>query len=120
MSNVIHLIVTHLFTAKCHNLTKLPNQEERNDAKHVGITLRILPAHFAALIVDALRHDPEQSDRKLLNEIKLLHSFRRDQWVRRAMEEMNAVIEGALPIDQFRACGLPKTETFVESQWPRT
>jgi hypothetical protein len=79
-----------LFKAKCHNLTKLPKQEDRIDAEHVGILLRILPAHFAALLAEALRHDPVQSDRKLLNEIKHLHSFRRDRWVRRAMEELNA------------------------------
>ena len=109
-----------LFKAKCHNLAKLPNQEERNDAKHLGILMRILPAHFEVLLELALQHDPAKADRKLLNEIKLLVSFRRDQWVRRVLEERSISLERALPIERLRTCGLPKTEAFVNSEWPRT
>jgi len=107
-----------LFKAKCHNLANLPDQEERNDAKHLRILMEILPAHFEALLAQALLHDPAISDRKLLNEIKLLLSFQRDQWVRRAMEKESLIIDAALPIDRLRHCGLPKTEPFVKNQWP--
>lgn len=73
-----------LFKAKCHNLTSLPDQE----------------------------------DRKLLNEIKLLLSFQRDKWVRRALEKESMTIDAALPSDRLRSCGLPKTEAFVNNRWP--
>lgn len=107
-----------LFKAKCHNLAKLPNQEERNDAKHLRILMKILPAHFEVLLEQALQHDPATSDRKLLNEIKLLLSFQRDKWVRRALEKKSMTIDAALPSDRLRNCGLPKTEAFVNNQWP--
>jgi len=107
-----------LFKAKCHNLATLPGQEERNDAKHLRILMKILPAHFEALLAQALQHDPSTSDRKLLNEIKLLLSFQRDKWVRQALEKESMTIAAALPSDRFRNCGLPKTEAFVSKQWP--
>lgn len=107
-----------LLKAKCHNLVKLPNQAERNDGKHLRILLKILPAHIENLLAQALRHGAPESDRKLLNEIKLLHSFQRDKWVRRAMDEQSMSLDAALPVDRFRTCGLPKTEAFVNNQWP--
>ena len=107
-----------LFKAKCHNLASLPDQEERNDAKHLRILMKILPAHFEALLAQALLHDPATSDRKLLNEVKLLLSFQLDQWVRRALEKESMIIDAALPIDRLRHCGLPKTEAFMKNQWP--
>lgn len=107
-----------LFKAKCHNLTSLPDQEERNDAKHLRILMKILPAHFEALLSQALQHDPATSDRKLLNEVKLLLSFQRDKWVRRALEKESMTIDAALPSDRLRSCGLPKTEAFVNNRRP--
>lgn len=107
-----------LFKAKCHNLAKLPDQQERNDARHLWILMTILPAHFGALLELALQHDPATSDRKLLNEVKLILSFRRDVWVRRALKQESMQLEEALPIHRLRTCGLPKTEAFVNNQWP--
>ncbi len=107
-----------LLKAKCHNLATLPDQEERNDAKHLRILMKILPAHFEALLAQALQHDPVASDRKLLNEIKLLLSFRGDKWVRRALETESMSLDAAFPINRFRTCGLPKTEALVKNQWP--
>jgi hypothetical protein len=80
--------------------------------------MKILPAHFEALLSQALQYDAATSDRKLLNEIKLLLSFQRDKWVRRALEKESMTIDAALPIDRLRNCGLPKTEVFVSNQWP--
>jgi hypothetical protein len=104
-----------LFKAKCHNLAKLPDQQGRNDAKHLSILLRMLPAHLETLLEEALRHEAETSDRKLLNEIKLLYSFRRDKWVRQALDQLSTFLDAVLPVERFRTCGLPKTEAFVHS-----
>jgi hypothetical protein len=80
--------------------------------------MKILPSHFEALLSQALQHDPATSDRKLLNEVKLLLSFQRDKWVRRALEKESMTIDAALPSDRLRSCGLPKTEAFVNNRRP--
>ena len=107
-----------LFKAKCHNFAKLPNQKQRNDKKHLLILLEILPAHFRYMLELALQHGHQDSDRSFLREVKFFRSFKKEKWVRRALSGLVVELDSALPIERFRASGLPKLTRYTEKSWP--
>jgi hypothetical protein len=100
----------YLLKSKCHNLVQLP-QYGRNDSRHISILFAILPAHFGYLLHACI--EGEITERQVLEEMKLLRSFKKDQWVRQALSRLGRSLDEALPLDLLRSCGLPKIERYA-------
>jgi len=105
----------YLFKAKCHNLVNLP-QADRQDGKHVGMLIRILPAYFETLLQEVEAGNVEA--RHLINELKFLRDLcKKDQCITQVLERAGSVIIDLFPHERFENSGSEKVRMFVNSPW---
>lgn len=53
------------------------------------------------------------AERQVLEEMKLLRGFKKDQRVRQALSRLGRSLDQALPLDLLRSCGLQKIERYA-------
>ena len=103
----------YLFKGKCHNFIDL-NQAGRQDLRHLEILKLVIPMHLDSALERACENAISQ--RELINEIKLLLSFKKDDRVRDVLVALDCKLSDLLPLDRLNSCGLEKVERFVSSQ----
>ncbi len=107
----------YLFKGKCHNLVNLP-QIDRHDGKHTLMLSLIIPEYIKGYI-DALDTGTPQYPRELINEIKLLLSLQKDQFVREAMNTLDLTIEQLIPLDELSSCSNELIRKYTEGSLKR-
>lgn len=103
----------YLFKGKCHNFIDL-DQAGRQDRRHLEILKLVLPIHLDGAVDQACQE--AISERELINEIKFLLSFKKDDRVRAALVKLGCTLVDLLPVDRLYQCGLAKVEQFAASQ----
>jgi hypothetical protein len=103
-----------LFRSKCHCLVNL-DQLTRQDRKHFGMLVLILPAYFKMLHAAALTG--EIKERRLISEIKLFRALVKDKWIRKALKETGLELDSLLPVSLYLESDLKTLAAFVSSIW---
>lgn len=115
VNRIAVLDLLYLFKAKCHNLANLP-QADRQDGKHVGMLIRILPAYFDTLLQEVEAGNIEA--RHLINELKFLRDLcKKDQCIAQVLERVGTVTSDLFPRERFENSGSEKVRMFVNSPW---
>jgi hypothetical protein len=103
-----------LFRSKCHCLVNL-DQSTRQDRKHFGMLVLILPAYFKMLHAAALAG--EIKERQLIAEIKLFRALTKDKWIRKALKGTGTTLDSLIPVSLFVESDLKTLAAFARSIW---